>query len=287
MQKIGIVGLGIMGKGMANNFLKKGHEVFVWNRTKSTVENLIKNGAIECNSPAEVSYKADLIFEVTASDESSKQVWLGENGILAGANSSKILVASATLSVEWIDELIQICHRKNFEFMDIALTGGRVGAETGSLTLLCGGSNENLNKIESALNSIAKKIFYFGKEGQGMRYKLILNFLQATHIVAFGQAMRIAKAQKMNLQKVAEALADRPGGIITDIAQKAYFKEPNPITFSIEWLTKDLKYAKKLAEDLNIEFLDYVLNEYKEAMENGFGGKDWASVNVLKKLNKT
>jgi 3-hydroxyisobutyrate dehydrogenase len=104
MQKIGIVGLGIMGRGMANNFLKKGHEVFAWNRTSSVVEDLVKNGVIACYSPAEVSRKADLIFEVTANAESSKQVWLGENGIFVGADDSKILVASATLSINWVEE---------------------------------------------------------------------------------------------------------------------------------------------------------------------------------------
>ena len=161
------------------------------------------------------------------------------------------------------------------------MTGGRVGAETGNLTLLCGGDKEVVDGLESALKAISSKVLYFGPVGNGMRYKLILNFLQALHIIGFGQAMAIAKSHNMNLEMVAQSLADRPGGVITGIAQKGYFEEPNPTTFSIEWITKDLQYAKLMAKDLDIPLLENVLSMYSNALDNGFGKKDWASVNTL------
>ncbi len=281
MHKIGIVGLGIMGSGMASNFLKKGHQVFVWNRTASKVKDLTDEGAVLCQIPAEITQAADLIFEVTANDESSRQVWLGEEGILAGAEASKTLIASATLSVAWVDELSVFCQQKGLEFMDIALTGGRIGAETGNLTLLVGGQESSLEKISPTLQGIAGKILHFGPVGHGMRYKLILNFLQALHVVGFGQAMRIAQAQQMDLEKVAAALVDRPGGVITDIAKKAYFAKPDPTTFSIEWITKDLRYAQQFAQDVDIVLLNEVLEQYQQALSSGFGSEDWASINTI------
>jgi len=282
MKKIGIVGLGIMGKGMADNFLKNGYKVFVWNRTKAVAEEFKKKGVVVCSTPKEVTEKADITFEVTANDQSSRQVWKGKNGILKGANKSKILVASATLSVKWIDELLKQCKKQGFVFLDIPLTGGRIGAETGNLTLLCGGNEKVLNKIKTVLKAISGKIFYFGPEGHGMRYKLILNYLQGLHMIGFGQAMKMAKADKMDLKKVAEGLADRPGGMITGIAKTAYFRNPVPVTFSIEWITKDVSYAKKFAKDLDVSLLDNVLKEYKNAVKKGFKDKDWANVNTLK-----
>lgn len=281
MKKIGIVGLGIMGRGMAENFLKNGYEVYVWNRTRTVAENFVSKGAIVCNTPSEVAQKANIIFEVTANDESSREMWEGSDGILAGADKTKFLIASATLSVKWTDELFTKCDKKGFRFLDIPLTGGRIGAETGNLILLCGGSENNLKQIKSALEAISSKIFHFGPEGHGMRYKLILNFIQAVHMIGFGQAMKIAKANNMDLQKVSQGLTDRPGGIITTIGKNTYFKEPDPVTFSIEWLTKDLTYAKRLADKLDVSLLDDVLKEYKKAMEKGYGNKDWASVNTL------
>jgi len=281
--KVGIVGIGVMGRGMAINFLKNGHQVFIWNRTSSVCDELATQGAITCKNPADVVSKVDIIFEVTANDESSKIVWTGEDGILSAASTSTILIASSTLSIKWVDELVKKCQASNFSFMDMALTGGRVGAETGALTLLCGGPEMLLKKIEPTLSAIAKKIFHFGPTGHGMRYKLILNFMQALHIVGFGQAMKIAEAHNMDLQKVSDALVDRPGGVITGIAQKAFFQEPDPTTFTIEWITKDLTYAKEFAKNLDIELLDEVLQKYQKAVADGYSHKDWASVNTLKK----
>lgn len=282
MKKIGIVGLGIMGGGIAANFLKKGYTVYVWNRTKEVAEKYAGSGAVICSSPAEVVQKADIVFEVTANDKSSKSVWMGNEGILAGATTDKTLIASATLSIDWIDELIRLCKKSGFTFFDMALTGGRIGAESGALTLLCGGDEAKLEELKATLGAIATKILYFGSEGKGMRYKLILNFIQATHIVAFGQAMKIAKSYGMDTKKVGDALSERPGGVITALAWRDYQVEPNPINFSIEWITKDLTYAKKMVKDVDIKLLKEVLSEYKKAVKKGYAKKDWASINTLK-----
>lgn len=279
MKKIGIVGLGIMGSGIADNFLSNGYTVFVWNRTMDVAKKFVARGAVACQTPAEVTKNAEIIFEITANDESSRLVWDGRSGILASADPIKILVASSTLSVGWTDELISKCNSLGFAFMDAAMTGGRIGAETGALTLLCGAQKNVFESIEPDLKAIAKKIILFGLPGQGMRYKLILNFLQAVHIIGFGQAMKIAKAHNMDLSKVGDALVDRPGGTITGLAWRDYFNEPDPINFSVEWITKDLNYAKKLAGDLDVGLLDEVLEEYKKAVENGLSKNDWASIN--------
>lgn len=281
MKKIGIVGLGIMGRGIAHNFLKKKYQLFVWNRTKAVVDVFKNKRAVICSSPAEVAQKADIVFEITSHDQSSKKVWTGKSGILSAARPDSILVASATLSVKWVDNLAALCKKGKTKFMDIALTGGRVGAETGNLTLLCGGNESTLEEIKPTLQAISKKIYYFGAAGQGMRYKLILNFLQAVHVVGFGQAMKIAKTYNMDLKKVSEALVDRPGGISTQIAQKAYFENPPALTFSIENITKDLTYAKKLAKGLGLELLDKTHALYKKGVKKKMSQSDWTAINNI------
>ena len=281
MKKIGIVGLGIMGQGIATNFLKNGYEVFAWNRTKEVSNSLVESGGVACSNPKEVAEKVELLFEVTANDSSSQAVWQGEHGILAGASKQTICVASSTLSIDWVDQLAGECAKKGITFCDMPMTGGRVGAETGNLTLLCGGDKKVVDGLEPSLKAIAAKVLYFGPVGSGMRYKLILNFLQALHIIGFGQAMNIAKSHNMDLEMVAQSLADRPGGVITGIAQKAYFQEPDPTTFSIDWITKDLQYAKVMAKNLDIPLLENILSIYQDAQGKGYGKKDWASVNTL------
>lgn len=279
MKKIGIVGLGIMGKGMAINFLKNNYEVCVYNRTKSVCESLEGSNLHICDSPKEVAENADVIFEVTANHESSEAVWYGDKGILAGADSSKILIVSSTLSIDYTDKLINDCKKDNLQILDIPLTGGRIGAETGNLTLLCGGEEELLDRLKPIFEAIAGNVFYFGPSGHGMRYKLLLNFVQASHILAFGEAMQTAKKQGMDLKKVGDALAFRPGGVITEIANKSYFNEPDPITFSIEWITKDLRYAKELEGSVDDSVLEVVLGKYKKFEALGNKNKDWMSIN--------
>ncbi len=267
-----------MGRGIARNLLKNGVEVYVWNRTKSVSQTIEKEGAIVSKSPKEATKEANIVIEVTANDESSREVWLASDGILEGSDKDKILVTSATLSVAWVDELASICKTKNFRFLDMPLTGGRIAAETGTLTLLVGGDKNTLDEITPILNFISSQIYHLGSIGDGMRFKLILNFLQAVHIIGFNQAIQIAKKNNMNLEKVSKIFVEnRPGGKITEIGRNAYFKTPDPITFSIEWLTKDLTYAKELAGNLDVSLLDDVLKIYK----NGEGDRDWADVKEI------
>src|SRR5689334_620315 len=105
MKTIAVIGTGIMGAGIANNFLKNGYQVFVWNRNKDRLKPLLEAGAVAVETPKQATEKADIVFEVTANDESSRAVWLEPDGIFAGASPEKTLITNATLSVPWIDEL--------------------------------------------------------------------------------------------------------------------------------------------------------------------------------------
>lgn len=281
MKKIAIVGIGIMGNGIASNFLKKGYEVIVWNRSKEKLSVLEKQGAKIASTPKEATELAEIIFEVTANDESSKAVWLGNDGILAGMNPNKIAITSATLSVKWLDELAKLNLDKNHTFFDMPLTGGRIGAETGQLVLLVGGDENKLEEIKNDLEAISTKLIYFGKAGSGMRYKLLLNMVQGIHIVALGEALKVAKANDLDIKKVGDALAERPGGTTTNLAWRDYQTEPNPINFSVEWITKDLNYAKQMADGISTELLDEVLKKYKEALDKGLDQSDWTAVNKM------
>ena len=177
MKTIAVIGTGIMGAGIAANFLKRGFKVVVWNRDDEKLKPFIKKGAVAAKTPREAVSKADIIFEVTASDESSRKVWLGNEGILAGASKGTVLIASGTFSVTWIDELARLCEVQKLTFFDMPLTGGRKGTEDGTLILLVGGNKAKFQKLKPVLNAISERTVYFGKVGSGTRFKLILNSL--------------------------------------------------------------------------------------------------------------
>jgi 3-hydroxyisobutyrate dehydrogenase-like beta-hydroxyacid dehydrogenase len=279
MKKVAVIGLGIMGHGIADNFLKNGYEVIAWNRTSDKTKDLIAKGARLAKSPKDASEQADVVFEVTADDESSRKVWLGDDGILAGAKPGQFVVTCATLSVDWVNELAKHCEAKHLNFFDMPMTGSRVGAETGQLVLFVGGDENTLHDIRQDLSAIAKDVKYFGAIGSGTKYKLILNTLQAIHIAGMGQALRMAKAVGLDERKTAEALMERPGGVVTKIAWESYLQQPDPITFSVEWITKDLGYALKMLDEQAYPLLEDVLKIYKEAIEKGLSQADWTKIN--------
>ncbi len=265
---------------MARNFIKNGFSVYVWNRTKEKVSDLISVGAIWADTPKIAVTSADIVFEVTANDESSKLVWQGKDGILDSARQDHYLITSATLSASWTDELALICSQSKLQFFDMPLTGGRVGAETGQLIMLAGGDKDKLGILANICKAISKKIIYFGRTGSGMRYKLILNMLQAVHIVGLGEALKIAKENDMDIETVGNALSERPGGITTQLAWEGYKTSAKNLTFAIKWLLKDLNYTKKLKNNIDTPIFDEVIQKYTEAFQNGKGDADWTAVNV-------
>ncbi len=282
MNKIAVIGLGIMGHGIADNFQKKGYSVVVWNRNPRKADDLVAKGAILAGSPAEAAEAADVVFEVTANDESSRAVWLGADGILSRPFSSpKFLITCATLSAAWVDELAEKASVPNVTFIDMPMTGGRIGAETGSLTLLVGGDSDKLEQIKPDLKAIASGARYFGAVGAGTKYKLILNTLQAIHIAGLGEALRMARKAGLDEKLVGDALAERPGGVITNLAWRDYQVAPEPINFSVEWIAKDLGYAAGMAEGVVHPLLDDVRKQYSAAIEQGFDQEDWTKINKL------
>lgn len=280
MKKIAVIGTGIMGSGIAANFLKHGYEVHVWNRSPEKLQPLIEKGAVAAKTPKEAVVEADIVFEVTANDKSSRLVWLEPEGIFAGAKDT-ILITSGTFSVEWTDAIAKLCQDAGYTYFDMPLTGSRIGAETGKLTLLVGGDEQKLELIKPDLAAISEKIMYFGKAGSGMRFKLLLNMLAAIHIAGLGEALKLAQEIGMDVTKVGNALSERPGGTTTNLAWRDYQTEPEPINFSVEWITKDLTYAKELSNNVATPLLDETLGKYQEAIEQGLSQKDWTIINKI------
>lgn len=281
MKKVAVIGLGIMGHGIADNFIKNGYDVIVWNRSSEKAEDLLAKGASFAKSPKEATEYADLVFEVTANDKSSRETWLGDNGILAGAKRGQFVITCATLSIDWVKELSEHCQSKELNFFDMPMTGSRIGAETGQLVLLVGADESKLNEIRKDLGAIARRVRYFGDVGSGTKYKLILNALQAIHVAAMGQALRMAKSVGLDQEKAAEALIEIPGGVVTKAAWESYLKQPEPIAFSVDWITKDLEYAKTMMNEESFPLLEDVLKMYKDAISHGYGKSDWTKINEL------
>ncbi len=279
MSSVAVVGTGIMGRGMARNLLAAGHHVVVWNRTSARADELVAEGARRADSPAGAASRADVVFEVTADDSSSRAAWLGADGILAGARDGAVLVTAATLSTRWVEELGAENARRGRDFLDMPVTGGRTGAERGELVMLAGGDAATLSRVRDVLDAISRQVLHLGGVGAGIRFKLVLNALQAVHLAAFGEAMRLAEAAGLDPMVVGPALVERPGGVITGVAWESMRQAPEPITFSTAWAHKDLSYAASMAGTDAHPFLAAALEAFNAAVDAGEGDADWSVVN--------
>lgn len=282
MKKVGIIGLGIMGHGIAVNFLKNGYETVVWNRNSEKADDLVKSGAQLLKTPKEVAQFADIVFDVVSNDEASRSVWFGVDGILTGASSDKVLITSATLSLDYVDELIEATTSAKLKFLDVPLTGSRIGAETGNLQLLVGGDAETLKEIRADLDAISKKVYHFGPSGNGMRFKLMLNTLTGIHVVAAAQVAILLNKAGLNTTAVTQALQDGmpPSSPVTNLLFSSLDDPVNSTRFAVEMLEKDLRYAQKMAKKYNfdIDMLNDAQKDFAKAKEVGLGERDWSAI---------
>lgn len=286
MKKVGIIGAGIMAAGMAQNFLKHGYEVIVWNRSPEKLEPLIANGAEHGDTPKAVASSADIIIECVSNDEASRHVWLGAHGIIAGANRSKVLIASSSLSLNWTDELAKLCKDKNFRFMDMPLTGSRAGAENGTLRLLIGSDKAVLESIRNDLAAVSEKIYHFGPVGSGMRFKLVLNSLIGIHMNAISQAQRLAQKAGIDPEVFRNALIDGsmgPASPSTKLVLESSNWPEGHVNFAVELLEKDLRYAQEMGKQYKFDFdlLNDTQTDYEKAVQVGLGKSDVTSITKL------
>jgi 3-hydroxyisobutyrate dehydrogenase len=289
MKRIGIIGGGIMAKGMARNFIDKGYSLTLWNRTRAHVADLIDAGADWAESPKEVAATSDILIECVTDDEASRKVWTDpETGILAGARPDGIYAASSSLSLEWTDELSKLCEEKNVQFLDMPLTGSRVGAEGGMLRLLVGGDETTLDSIRDELAAIAEKIYYFGPSGSGMRFKLILNTLIGIHTNAAAQAYVLAQKIGLDVKTVHYALFDGSMGPASPTTNAFFMNVDMPedqVNFALQWIEKDLRYAQSMAKQYGVDFdlLNDTQRDFMKAKEAGLGEQDQVKiVNIFK-----
>ena len=153
--KVAVLGLGIMGAGMARQLVAKGFDVTVWNRDAAKTAALASAGARVAGTPAAAAAGADLVLAMLANDDASRSVWLGREGALAAMRTKTVAIESSTLTVDWIRELAAAANARGVEFLDAPVTGSKAQAESGALSFLVGGSTEVLERVRPALAAMA------------------------------------------------------------------------------------------------------------------------------------
>ncbi len=279
--RVAILGLGIMGSGMAQRLLASGFQVAVYSRNRENARPLADAGAFVAASPLEAAGHADVIISMVADDFASRAVWLGEKGALAGAKPGSILIESSTLTVEWVKELAAAASQHGCEFLDAPVTGTKPHAESGQLLFLVGGAERALDKARQVFSVLGRDVIYLGPTGSGALMKLVNNFMAAVQAVSFGEALALIKAGGLDRDKAVSILTDGvPGSpMVKRVATRVATGDFTP-HFFMRLMAKDIGYAIKEAKERGIALptAAAALSVFQHAIEIGRGEEDFTAV---------
>jgi len=253
---VAFIGLGNMGLGMAQRLLGAGHDLRVYNRTRSKAVPLEHAGARFCETPREASDGAGAVIAMTADDTSSRSVWLGPDGILAaGLTPQTFAIECSTLSYGWVMELAGQAQARDLRYLDAPVTGLPEHAASGTLTLLIGADPTHLAAAMPLLGAISERILRFGGIGTGTVYKLVINLIGAVQIASVAEGIAIAERAGLDLEVVAEAIATGQAAspqVVRNSRRMIDDDHDESVVFTPVLRLKDVEYALQFVRTLGI-----------------------------------
>ncbi len=279
--KVAILGLGIMGSGMARRLLSEGFPLAVYNRNHEKCAPFVSQGAFAVETPRDATSRSQIVISMVSNDEASRDVWLGENGALAGAAPGSLLIESSTLTSEWVHELAAKAAERNCSFLDAPVTGTKPHAASGELLFLVGGSDEAVRMAQSVFSVLGRETVHLGPIGSGTVMKLVNNFICGVQAASLAEGLRLIDAGGLNRTKALSILTSgAPGsGIVKRVAERVAADEYTP-NFMLRWMAKDLSYAVREASATNVSLQTAAaaLSIFQRAVAEGYGDEDFSAV---------
>jgi 2-hydroxy-3-oxopropionate reductase len=281
MNKIGFIGLGIMGKPMARNLLKAGNELVVYDLKADAVIELMKDGALEGRSPSDVASRSDIIITMLPDSPDVKDAVLGENGIIHGIRPGSVYIDMSSIAPLTSKEVSEKCRQKDVVMLDAPVSGGEPKAIEGTLAIMVGGPEETFNRVKDILGVMGSSVKLVGGIGSGNITKLANQIIVAVNIAAIGEAMVLAAKAGVDPEKVYQAIR---GGLAGSTALDA--KMPMILNgnfkpgFRIELHIKDLRNALNTAREMEVPVMltSQVLEIMKELQSEGKGKEDHGGI---------
>jgi 3-hydroxyisobutyrate dehydrogenase len=242
--KVAILGLGLMGAGMARQLLAKGFDLSVWNRNPAKAEPLGAEGARIGATPAEAVRGAEIVVAMLSDDDASRTVWLGADGALAAMADGATAIECSTLSPAWVEELGAAAAARGIDLIDAPVTGSRANAEGGTLRFLAGGTPDIIERVRPALDAMGTETLLLGPPGSGALVKLINNFLCGVQSASLAEALVMAERSGLDIGRVAAVLTTGAPGSphVKLMAERMMARDYRP-NFISTLMVKDLTYA--------------------------------------------
>ncbi len=289
METIGFVGLGIMGRGMAQNLLRAGFPLWVWNRTASRMAPLVTAGAQAGNNPAAVAAECDIIITCVSDTPDVEAVVLGPEGIIHSARPGSLLIDCSTISPQATKRIAGRLAEKNVHMLDAPISGGSEGAAQGTLSIMVGGEAAQFERARPVLEAMGKTITHVGGTGAGQTVKLVNQILVVGTMQAVCEALLFAAAGELDLQKTLAAVSGGAAGswMLSNRGSQVIMRDFRP-GFTIDLQQKDLRLVLEAADQMGIPLpgTGLIFQLYRSLQQQGLGSEgNHALVKALENLS--
>ena len=242
--KIGWIGTGVMGGPMAGHLQKAGHELSVFNRTKSRAMPLVNNGAVWCDTPARVVQRSEIIFTMLGHPQDVKTTYFGENGILGSKGPLRIVVDMTSSQPTLAQTIHEEASKLNIESLDAPVSGGDVGAREAILAIMVGGKKVIFNEVLPLFEAMGKTISFMGGPGAGQHTKVCNQILVAGTMIGVCESLLYASKLGLDSQSVIDIVEKGAAGSwsISNLGRRIVKEDFNP-GFFVEHFIKDMGIA--------------------------------------------
>ncbi len=272
--KVGFIGVGYMGRHMARNICKAGHDLTVFDIRKEAAQELIELGAVWADTPSEVASRSEVIFTSLPRPENVEEVVVGEGGILSGASEGTAIFDLSTTDPDTIYRVSSIAASKGVTVLDAPVSGGTSGAEDGSLCVMVGGNRATYDSYEPVLNLIGSQTMYCGELGSGAICKIVNNLLSLSVSVLISEAFSLGVKAGAPAETLFEAVSRSSGN--TQSMQglpKGLFLGNFEPGFQLDLAAKDVGLATDMGRRLKVpmELSNIVQQRYIQGQNEGWG----------------
>ncbi|MFL5340291.1 MAG: NAD(P)-dependent oxidoreductase [Gemmataceae bacterium] len=274
--RIGWIGTGVMGRWMCQHLMTKGYSATIYTRTKSKAQPLLDMGAAYADSPKAVAEKSDVVFAIVGFPPDVREVFLGENGALAGSKPGTVLVDMTTSEPALAVEIFNAAKAKGVAALDAPVSGGDVGAKNAALSIMIGGDAPAVDAVKPLFECMGKTIVHQGPAGAGQHTKMVNQILIATTMIGVCEALLYAYKAGLDSETVLKSVSVGAAGSksLEVLGPRILARNFEP-GFYVEHFIKDMGIALKEAERMNLCLPGLALAKqlYEAVRAQGYGRK--------------
>jgi 3-hydroxyisobutyrate dehydrogenase len=285
---VAFIGLGVMGYPMAGYISKAGHNVTVFNRTKSKAEKWIGEykGKL-AETPEEAAKDVDFVFTCVGNDNDLSEVTIGKQGIYNTIKKGAVHIDNTTASAELARKLYKSSKAHGWGFLDAPVSGGQAGAENGTLTVMIGGDQADFDKAKDKIDCYSKKMKLLGNAGSGQLAKMVNQICIAGLVQGLSEAINFGMKAGLNMEDVIEVISKGAAqSWQMENRYKTMIADKFDFGFAVDWMRKDLKIAMEEAKyNGSLLPVTELVDKYYGEVQ-GMGGNRWDTSSLIKRFRK-